>query len=94
MSAQDRTTLAIILEAICGLFGVMGIGWLISGRTSTGVILLVGYLVWVAVAFVLMLLTFGLFAFCFAPIHLAVVAVSTYLLYNRLKPQAPGAAPY
>jgi hypothetical protein len=73
---------------------VMGIGWLISGRTSTGVLLLAGYLIWLAVATLLTILTFGLFVFCFAPIHLAVVAVSTVMLYNRLKPQAPGAPPY
>ncbi|MEO7001437.1 MAG: hypothetical protein ABI068_06520 [Ktedonobacterales bacterium] len=94
MSPQDRATLAIVLEAVCGLFGVMGVGWLISGRTSTGVILLAGYLGWLAVATLLFILTFGLFVVCFAPIHLAVVAVSTVMLYNHLKPQIPTSAPH
>ena len=94
MSPQDRATLAIVLEVVCGLFGLLGIGWLIAGDTQKGIFWLVGYLIWVAVAVVLIFLTFGLFAFCFAPIHLATIAVSTVMLYNRLKPRMPTAAPY
>jgi hypothetical protein len=42
---KDRS-IAIILEILPGLFGILGIGWIYSGKTGTGLAWLIGYLIW------------------------------------------------
>lgn len=87
---QDNSTLAIILEVICGIFGIYGIGWLVSGNTSTGLIFLIGGFVWLAVAIVLSILTLGIGLICIWPIDLAIMITSVIMLSNRLKQRRMG----
>jgi hypothetical protein len=81
---KDRG-LALIFEILPGLFGLLGFGWIYSGNTNTGIIWLVGMLVWVVVAFFIILFTIGLGFFCVAPIHIALIAVSAYQLHTYTK---------
>lgn len=87
---QNNNTLAIVLEAIGGLFGFFGIGWLVAGETTAGLILLIGGFVWVIAAIALTVATIGLFAICVVPINLAVMITSTVILINRLKERTMG----
>ena len=67
---------ALVLELLPALFGIFGIGWIYSGRMSTGITLLIlgvviiwgGYAAIILGATVLSAITFGLgaFAYCFA----------------------------
>lgn len=87
---QDNSTLAIILEVVCGIFGIYGIGWLVSGNTSTGLMFLIGGFVWLAVAIVLSVLTLGIGLICIWPIDLAIMITSVIMLSNKLKQRRMG----
>jgi len=81
---KDRS-IALILEIIPGLFGLLGIGWIYSGNTTTGVIWLIGFLIWTAMATVVSLLTAGLGIICWLPISIILIAVSAISLNNYTK---------
>ena len=87
---QDNTTLAIILEVVGGIFGIFGIGWLVSGNTSTGLMFLIGGFVWLAIAIVLSVVTFGIGLICIWPVDLAIMITSVIMLNNRLKQRQMG----
>jgi hypothetical protein len=82
---SDNSGLAIVLEVLGGLFGLFGIGWLIAGETTTGLLMLIGGFVWIGVAVVLSILTFGLFGFCLVPINLGAMITSAVMLNNKFK---------
>ncbi len=85
---KDRA-LAIIAEALPGLFGFLGIGWLYAGNTTTGILVLLGFLAWNFIAVILDLLTVGFFLCLHLPANLVAVLASSFLLYNTTKKQ-PG----
>lgn len=87
---QDNTTLAIILEVVGGIFGIFGIGWLVSGNTSTGLMFLIGGFVWLAIAIVLSVVTLGIGLICIWPVDLAIMITSVIMLNNRLKQRQMG----
>jgi hypothetical protein len=76
---KDRGT-ALLLEILPALFGVFGIGWIYGSNTTAGVLLMVGMLVWEALAVVGSIVTLGVGCFCFVPINLVVIGISAYLL--------------
>jgi TM2 domain-containing membrane protein YozV len=82
--AKDRN-LALVLEIVAGLFGILGIGWIYSGKTSTGLIWLIGYLVWVGIAVIAAALSGGLACLCTVPVNLVCVGISAYNLNNYTK---------
>ena len=47
--SQDDTT-ALVLEAVCSVFGLYGIGWLFRGRVGMGIALLALGFVWAGFA--------------------------------------------
>jgi hypothetical protein len=75
--------LAVAIEAICALFGIYGIGWLMSKRTGVGLGLLFGGLAWIAVVFIGALFTGGAGCFCLVPLHLLFIAASTIVLATQ-----------
>jgi hypothetical protein len=81
---KDRS-IALILEIIPGLFGLLGIGWMYSGNTTTGVIWLIGFLIWTAMATVVSILTAGFGIICWLPISIILIAVSATSLNNYTK---------
>jgi hypothetical protein len=87
---QNNNTLAIVLEVVGGLFGIFGIGWLISGETKTGLMFLIGGLIWIAVAVVLTIVTLGIGLVCIFPIDIGILITSTLLLNNKLKQRSMG----
>ena len=85
--AKDRT-LALVLEALPGVFGFLGIGWLYSGNTNVGLAWLLGVLVWNMIGLVAAFFTVGISFCCTVPITWALVGVSTYLLNDYTKKNA------
>jgi hypothetical protein len=75
--------MAVAVEAICSLFGIYGVGWLMSGKTAVGIPLLIGGFVWAAIVIVGTIITAGLGLCCFGPLHLIFIATSTVLLANQ-----------
>jgi hypothetical protein len=89
---KDRS-IAMILEILPGLFGLLGIGWIYSGNTTTGLIWLFGVLamnlfIWVPV----ILLTAGFGCICSWPVNLVLLIVSTITLnsYTKQHPELFG----
>jgi len=82
---KDRA-IAVVLEALPGLFGLLGIGWIYADKTVAGLVLLFAYLGWTIVAVVLDVVTVGIFLLCLhLPLHVGAVALSSFILYRHTK---------
>lgn len=76
---KDRST-AMILEILPGMFGFLGIGWIYSGVTSKGVLILIGFLIWEIFAGFFTALTGGIAVICWLPVNIVCIFFSaTYL---------------
>ena len=89
--AKDRN-IALVLEILPGLFGILGIGWIYSGKTGTGLAWLIGYLVWSGIAITAAVLSGFTLCFCTVPINLICVGISAFALnsYTKNNPQLFG----
>jgi hypothetical protein len=89
--SKDRN-IALVLEILPGLFGILGIGWIYSGKVGTGIAWLIGYLIWVGIAVTVSILTGFIACFCTVPINLICVGISAYALnsYTKNNPQIFG----
>jgi len=68
---QGASTTALILEIIFGFFGFLGIGHVYSGRVALGIILMVGWWVFIAVAALISSFTLGIAGCFFGPLYIA-----------------------
>ena len=89
--AKDRS-LAMILEILPGLFGFLGFGWIYSGNTSTGIMWLIGFLVWDVISIIVAVFSASLGLICTLPISIALIALSASRLnsYTKNNPQIFG----
>lgn len=80
---------ALIAEIIFSLLGIFGIGWLIGGETTAGILLLIGsfFLYW-PIMFFGTILTFGLGLIFLGPLMIAAIIINAILLNNALKRKA------
>jgi len=77
---------ALLVEIICSLFGIYGVGWLVAGETTTGIILLVCsfLLIWpAAIAIAVFTLGFGIF-FCNLPLTIVGIILNAIFLNKAL----------
>jgi len=81
---KDRS-IAIILELLPGFFAFLGIGWIYVGQTTTGVTVLVVDLLFNIVFTIIGVVTAGISLCLTAPLQLAAIGVSTYLLHQYTK---------
>jgi hypothetical protein len=81
---KDKS-IALILELLPGLFGFLGFGWIYSGDTQTGIMWLVGYLIWAVAAVIIDIVTGGFGCICTLPINIAIIAVSVSNLNKYIK---------
>lgn len=81
-----------IIAAIVGIIGVYGIGWLSVGQTRTGLILLIGMLVWAAFSIAAGIYTGGLTPYITIPVNVLVIVISGISLngYMNKNPDAFG----
>lgn len=75
---------AVVVEAICGIVGLFGIGWLMSGVVTTGLLLLVGGIIWDVVGFFFGISTSGLAFAVVVAVNIVVLIISSALLNRRL----------
>jgi hypothetical protein len=80
---KDRS-LAIVLEIVPGLFGLLGIGWIYSGFTGAGLAWLVGFLLWNMIALVIAIFTAGIGCLCTLPVNLVVLIASVMALNSQI----------
>ncbi|MCJ7661610.1 MAG: hypothetical protein MUO67_20880 [Anaerolineales bacterium] len=81
---KDRS-IAIILEILPGLFGILGIGWIYAENTAVGILILVLYLLWNAFSTLLDVFLGGFFLCIHIPFNIACLILSPVLLYNYTK---------
>ncbi|HEU5347230.1 MAG TPA: hypothetical protein VFU63_01330 [Ktedonobacterales bacterium] len=87
---QTDSSAAVLVECICGFFGFYGIGWLMSGYTTTGILLLLGGFVWKVLFWLIVLGTGFVGLICMGPIDLAIWITSGVILSNTLKKRSMG----
>jgi hypothetical protein len=81
---KDRS-LGLILEILPGLFGIFGIGWIYTGETNTGVLILIGGLAMMGIFVVADVLSAGICCFGTIPLQLLALAISTVKLNDLMK---------
>jgi hypothetical protein len=74
---------AIAVEAVLSLFGIFGVGWLMSGKTGPGAAIMILGFVWDVVAMLGTIITFGFGVCAVVPLHLIFVAATTIALANQ-----------
>ncbi len=84
---STRNNTPLIVEVILSLFGIFGVGWLMAGETTTGVILLIcSFVIYWPIAFILAITVVGLA--CLGPLAIAAIVVNALLLNNVLNRKA------
>jgi hypothetical protein len=73
---EGAATTSLWLEIIFGIFSLLGVGHVYSGRTLIGILLMVGWWIYIAVAGFLSTITLGIGACVFVPIYFAVPIIS------------------
>ncbi|MGC9400512.1 MAG: FHA domain-containing protein [Anaerolineae bacterium] len=81
---KQRST-AMLLEIGPGLFGFLGFGWIYSGKTGTGITILIAYILTSLFFAVLGAITFGFSFFITVPIQIIAVIVSAVSLNSYTK---------
>ena len=80
---------ALIAEIILSLFGIYGVGWLIGGQTTVGIILLIcSFVIYLPFVILGTILTLGLGVLCIGPLSIAAIIVNAVLLNNALNRKA------
>ncbi len=80
----------VIVEVLLSLFlGIYGVGWLMAGETTVGVILLIcSILLYWPILIIGIIFTFGLGLFCLGPLAIGAIILNAVLLNNKLKQKA------
>ena len=73
---EGAATTALWLEIIFGIFSLLGIGHVYSGRTALGIALMAGWWVYIIFAGFISTITLGFGACVFVPIYFAVPIIS------------------
>jgi hypothetical protein len=83
---------ALAVEIILSLLGIFGVGWLLAGETTVGIVLLLGsiFLYW-PIMFFGTLFTLGFGLIFLGPLMIASIIINAVLLNNAIKRKA---APY
>ena len=91
-NAPPHSSAPVVVELLLNIFlGIYGVGWLMAGETSTGIILLVlSFVDWGVIA-ALFVLTLGLGFICWGPLVIAAWIVNAILLNKALQRKATAA---
>ena len=85
MNQSYTPTFLILLELIGGYCGFLGLGWIVAGDVSKGLMILIGYAAFLAVGAALTFFSFGCLGFFFAPLYIAAPIVSAVKLYEVVR---------
>ncbi|MBI5877604.1 MAG: zinc ribbon domain-containing protein [Chloroflexi bacterium] len=76
---------AFVLEFVLGIFGFLGVGWLYGGRTVLGLVMLVGWWLFVASGISGSLLSGGFGCCLWLPVHFIAPLISALVVKNELE---------
>jgi hypothetical protein len=89
-ASSNKNGAALITEIILSLFSIYGVGWLMAGETTIGVILLVSsFVIFWPLLITIASVTFGLgVCFCNLPLAITGIIINAMLLNNTLNRKA------
>jgi hypothetical protein len=85
MRPRESNGGAVAVEAILAFFGLYGVGWLMAGETTIGVVLLLASFFWWGLAVVIAASTVGFGLFCVAPLNIGLMILSAVLLAHHTR---------
>jgi hypothetical protein len=89
-NTSSTSSTPVLVEVLLNIFlGLFGVGWLMAGETTTGVVLLIcGYLLYWPLFAVISFFTLGIGLLCLVPLHIGLLVLNPILLNNTLKRKA------
>lgn len=90
VTAPSTNNSAVLVEVLLSIFlGIYGVGWLMSGETTIGVVLLVcSFLVYWPVLIFGTILTLGIGLLCLGPLAIGAIIFNAIMLNNAIKRKA------
>jgi hypothetical protein len=87
VTTTSTSNSAVLVEVLLSFFlGIYGVGWLMSGETTIGVVLLVcSFLVYWPVLIFGTILTLGIGLFCLGPLAIGAIIFNAIMLNNAIK---------
>ena len=82
---MSKPVITVIIELIGGYFGLLGLGWVFAGDVLRGIIILVGYAIFLSIAGFMTFFSFGILGLIFGPIYVVAPIVSAILVYQFAK---------
>ena len=82
---ESTDTIAILLEIVFGLFGIMGMGWLYAGSIPVAILLMLGYWAFLVLEVFVVGITAGFASCCFVPLNLTVVIISGFRVRDHVR---------
>jgi len=86
----SKNSTPVLVEVLMSLFlGIYGVGWLMAGETTPGIILLIcSFVVYWPLIILLAVITLGLGLLCEVPLAIGAIILNAVLLNNALKRKA------
>ncbi len=86
----NKNTTPVLVEVLLSLFlGIYGVGWLMAGETTTGIVLLIcSFVIYWPFVILLIVFTLGLGLFCVVPLGIGAVILNAVLLNSTLNRKA------
>ena len=86
----NKSNTPVLVEVLLNVFlGIYGVGWLMAGESTTGIILLIcSFVLYWPILIAIIVFTFGLGFFCDAPIWIGAVILNAFLLNSALNRKA------
>src|SRR5215469_709455 len=87
--ATNKDSGPLIAEILLSLFGIYGVGWLMAGETTTGIILLIcSFVVYWPIMILGTIFTLGIGLLCLGPLAIGAIIANAVLLNNHLNRKA------
>lgn len=84
--AHMKSDNATVLEVVLSLFGIFGLGWLLGGETTIGIILLIcSFAIYLPLLFLGTIFTFGAGLLCLGPLAIVAIIINGVLCNATLK---------
>ena len=84
-SLDNTDTVAMILEIVFGIFGLMGMGWLYAGNILTSILIFIGFTLFLLVESGLIAITGGLCACVALPANIGIAVFSAFRVRDYVR---------
>ena len=82
---MSKPVIAVIIELVGGYLGFLGLGWIYAGDVIRGILILVGYIIFLSIAGFLTFFSFGILGLIFGPLYIIGPVISAILVYQFAK---------